>query len=159
MSRVSETGPSSQAGLRKGDKLLKVNGQDLVKADHHCAVEVLRNVGTEVDMVIERSVEEEPVVAKEAMPALSVNSVVKPSLAEKPLVVHHGPSPVSEKLSILSKSTEPDAALVILQKDANGLGFSIAGGKGSAPLRNDSEVSLLSINFFKLGGVRGRVMS
>lgn len=54
ISRVSEDGPAGKAGILKGDKLLQVNDQSLVGADHYDAVNVLKNSGDDITMVIAR---------------------------------------------------------------------------------------------------------
>lgn len=130
------------------------------------AVEVLRGVGTEVDMVIERL----PGDGSDTGRADATTAATKPSQAAasgSPPSCITDTQPVSQadvtdtrpvsqadvtETQPLSQAevtdTQPlsqaDALLVTLQKDDNGLGFSIAGGKGSAPLRNDSEVVIYS---------------
>ena len=54
ISRVSGDGPSREAGLQVGDKVLSVNENSLVDADHHRAVEVLKAAGNDVTMVVQR---------------------------------------------------------------------------------------------------------
>lgn len=45
ISRVTEGGPADLAGLRVGDKVLKVNGVSVIEVDHYQAVEVLKACG------------------------------------------------------------------------------------------------------------------
>ena len=56
ISRVTEQGPAAQAGIVVGDKVLSVNGNTLVHADHHRAVEVLKKTGNVITMVVARKV-------------------------------------------------------------------------------------------------------
>ncbi|KAK6629848.1 hypothetical protein RUM43_003668 [Polyplax serrata] len=56
ISRVTEGGPADLANLKVGDKVLSVNGHDLVGADHYEAVEVLRKAGGSLTLVILREV-------------------------------------------------------------------------------------------------------
>ncbi len=56
ISRVTEQGPAAQAGIVVGDKVLSVNGNTLVRADHHRAVEVLKRTGNVITMVVAREV-------------------------------------------------------------------------------------------------------
>ena len=54
ISRVSDSGPCCEAGIRVGDKLLQVNNTTLRDADHHRAVEVLKTAGSDVTMHVAR---------------------------------------------------------------------------------------------------------
>ena len=65
ISRVSHDGPSQQAGLQVGDKVLAVNQHSLVNADHHRAVDVLKAAGNDVTMVVERPARPEAAASSE----------------------------------------------------------------------------------------------
>ncbi|XP_067616411.1 protein lap4 isoform X6 [Eurosta solidaginis] len=56
ISRVTEGGPADMAGLKVGDKVLKVNGISVVEADHYQAVQVLKACGAVLVLVVEREV-------------------------------------------------------------------------------------------------------
>lgn len=59
---MTESGPAYEAGLRIGDKLLRVNECDLSNADHYEAVDVLKSAGKQIRMVILREVPKPQVV-------------------------------------------------------------------------------------------------
>lgn len=56
ISRVTEGGPADLAGLRVGDKVLKVNGNNVEHADHYTAVEILKACGSVLILFISREV-------------------------------------------------------------------------------------------------------
>lgn len=56
ISRVTEGGPADVAGLRVGDKVLKVNGVSVVDVDHYHAVQVLKACGAVLILHISREV-------------------------------------------------------------------------------------------------------
>ncbi|XP_036612820.1 protein scribble homolog isoform X15 [Trichosurus vulpecula] len=126
ISRVSEEGPAARAGVRVGDKLLEVNGVTLQGAEHHEAVEALRGAGGAVLMRVwrERMVEPEN--------AITVT----------PLRPEDDYSPRERRGSGL-RMPEPSSPpgpprqrhTTFLVRSERGLGFSIAGGKGSTPYR------------------------
>ena len=63
ISRVAEDGPSGKAGLQVGDKLLSVNDHNLVGAEHHEAVAVLKEAGNAIVMEVAREVLRGPPVS------------------------------------------------------------------------------------------------
>lgn len=56
ISRVTEGGPADLAGLKVGDKVLKVNGVSVIDADHYHAVDVLKACGSVLVLVVTRQV-------------------------------------------------------------------------------------------------------
>uniref|UniRef100_A0A8C2MGT5 Protein scribble homolog n=1 Tax=Cricetulus griseus TaxID=10029 RepID=A0A8C2MGT5_CRIGR len=127
ISRVSEEGPAARAGVRVGDKLLEVNGVTLQDAEHHEAVEALRGAGAAVQMRVwrERMVEPENAVT---ITPLRPEDDYSPRERRGgglrlPLLQPETPVPLRQRHA---------ACLVRSEK---GLGFSIAGGKGSTPYR------------------------
>ncbi|XP_043363100.1 protein scribble homolog isoform X3 [Dermochelys coriacea] len=124
ISRVSEEGPAARAGVRVGDKLLEVNGVALHCAEHHVAVEALRGSGSSVSMTVlrERMVEPENAITVTPLRPEDDYSPREPRgglrFPERP----EG-APVTERFS------------TCLMRNEKGLGFSIAGGKGSTPYR------------------------
>ncbi|NXD29948.1 SCRIB protein, partial [Spelaeornis formosus] len=124
ISRVSEEGPAARAGVRVGDKLLEVNGVSLHGAEHHVAVEALRGSGSSVSMTVlrERMVEPENAIT---VTALRPEDDYSPRERRGGLRFPEGPAAAvaAERFS------------TCLVRNEKGLGFSIAGGKGSTPYR------------------------
>ncbi|KAM8882045.1 protein scribble homolog isoform 3-T3 [Synchiropus picturatus] len=126
ISRVSEEGPAARAGVKVGDKLLEVNGVDLNEAEHHTAVEALRSSGASVSMSVlrERMVEPEN------------------AITTTPLRPEDDYFPRERRSSGLAFNMEPSLSgpqqrlSTCLIRNDKGLGFSIAGGKGSTPYRS-----------------------
>nr|XP_048692996.1 protein scribble homolog isoform X32 [Caretta caretta] len=124
ISRVSEEGPAARAGVRVGDKLLEVNGVALHRAEHHVAVEALRGSGSSVSMMVlrERMVEPENAITVTPLRPEDDYSPREPRgglrFPERP----EGAPPT-------------DRFSTCLMRNEKGLGFSIAGGKGSTPYR------------------------
>lgn len=56
ISRVTEGGPADLAGLKVGDKVLKVNGVSVIDTDHYHAVDVLKACGSVLVLVVTREV-------------------------------------------------------------------------------------------------------
>ncbi|CAL1532219.1 unnamed protein product [Lymnaea stagnalis] len=126
ISRVTEDGPAGKAGILKGDKLLKVNDENLVDADHYTAVNVLKNSGNDITMVVAR----EKLVANAHAESQEVRDTTH------------------ENVTTVSFTAEPEAEVygetvsTSLIRDHTGLGFSIAGGRGAVPFKgNDTSFS------------------
>ncbi|KAL2085639.1 hypothetical protein ACEWY4_018959 [Coilia grayii] len=128
ISRVSEDGPAARAGVKVGDKLLEVNDVCLQGAEHHTAVEALRSSGAAVTMTVlrERMVEPEN------------------AITTTPLRPEDDYFPRERRCSGVPFSMEPGSPApnantfrlsTCLLRNDKGLGFSIAGGKGSTPYR------------------------
>ncbi|KAM6283175.1 protein scribble homolog [Porphyrio hochstetteri] len=124
ISRVSEEGPAARAGVRVGDKLLEVNGVSLHCAEHHVAVEALRGSGSSVSMTVLRERMVEPENAITVTP-LRPEDDYSPRERRGGLRFPERPegTPPAERYS------------TCLMRNEKGLGFSIAGGKGSTPYR------------------------
>ncbi|XP_074754328.1 protein scribble homolog isoform X4 [Athene noctua] len=124
ISRVSEEGPAARAGVRVGDKLLEVNGVSLHCAEHHVAVEALRGSGSSVSMTVLRERMVEPENAITVTP-LRPEDDYSPRERRGGLRFPERPegAPPTERFS------------TCLMRNEKGLGFSIAGGKGSTPYR------------------------
>ncbi|XP_068911978.1 protein lap4 isoform X7 [Tenebrio molitor] len=126
ISRVTENGPADLAGLRVGDKVLTVNGVSVVNVSHYDAVEVLKESGPILILEISREVTKfvrDNVVRPAPVPRLEPNSLPPPP---EDVVVN----------KVLVHTT--------LIRDSRGLGFSIAGGKGSQPFKADSDAVFVS---------------
>ncbi|XP_030635367.1 protein scribble homolog isoform X1 [Chanos chanos] len=128
ISRVSEEGPAARAGVKVGDKLLEVNGVDLHGAEHHTAVEALRSSGTSVSMTVlrERMVEPENAIT---------TTPLRPEDDYFPRERRSSGLPFNvEPCSPAGTGNRQRLATCLIRND-KGLGFSIAGGKGSTPYR------------------------
>uniref|UniRef100_A0A803WCN8 Scribble planar cell polarity protein n=1 Tax=Ficedula albicollis TaxID=59894 RepID=A0A803WCN8_FICAL len=123
ISRVSEEGPAARAGVRVGDKLLEVNGVPLHRAEHQVAVEALRGSGSSVSMTVLRERMVEPENAITVTP-LRPGDDYSPRERRGGLRFPGGPEPPA-----------PGRFSTCLLRNEKGLGFSIAGGKGSTPYR------------------------
>ncbi|XP_061615096.1 protein scribble homolog isoform X23 [Phyllopteryx taeniolatus] len=131
ISRVSEEGPAARAGVKVGDKLLEVNGVDLHKAEHHAAVEALRSSGAAVSMTVLRERMVEPENAITTTPLRPEDDYFPRERRSSSglafsLEGGHGQGAGLGPLQRLS---------TCLVRNDRGLGFSIAGGKGSTPYR------------------------
>uniref|UniRef100_A0A8C9TGT4 Protein scribble homolog n=1 Tax=Scleropages formosus TaxID=113540 RepID=A0A8C9TGT4_SCLFO len=129
ISRVSEEGPAACAGVKVGDKLLEVNGVDLQGAEHQEAVEALRSWSAAVTVTVLRERMVEPENAVTTTPLRPEDDYLpreRPGSSSLPFCLDP-PSPSSS-----SRRQRLSARLV---RDDKGLGFSIAGGKGSTHYR------------------------
>ncbi|XP_043834770.1 protein scribble homolog isoform X18 [Dromiciops gliroides] len=126
ISRVSEEGPAARAGVRVGDKLLEVNGVTLQGAEHHEAVEALRGAGGAVLMRVWRERMVEPENAITVTPLRPEDDY---SPRERRGSALRLPEPSSPSGPPRQRHT------TFLVRSERGLGFSIAGGKGSTPYR------------------------
>ncbi|XP_060950075.1 protein scribble homolog isoform X9 [Limanda limanda] len=125
ISRVSEEGPAARAGVKVGDKLLEVNGVDLNEAEHHTAVEALRSSGASVSMSVLREHMVEPENAITTTPLRPEDDYFPRERRSSGIAFNMEPS-LSGPMQRLSTS---------LFRNDKGLGFSIAGGKGSTAYR------------------------
>ncbi|KAL4217947.1 Leucine-rich repeat-containing protein [Mactra antiquata] len=158
ISRVSEDGPAGLAGIKVGDKLMSVNGITLHDSDHYEAVDVLKGSGNDITMVVAREViithkaedddddddndeNEQEVEDTTEEPKAQEDNRVQFKTEE---IVEHAPAP-----SFATVTFEPEPGTDIygekvettLYRDAGGLGFSIAGGRGSVPYKgNDNAI-------------------
>lgn len=152
ISRVSAEGPAARAGVKVGDKLLEVNlcltlfsplvqvsyvlfvsqvnGVDLHEAEHHTAVEALRSSGATVSMTVLREHMVEP----------------ENAITTTPLRPEDDYFPRERRSSGIAFNLEPTTSgpqqrlTTCLIRNDKGLGFSIAGGKGSTPYRTGDTV-------------------
>uniref|UniRef100_A0AAY4B1F7 Protein scribble homolog n=1 Tax=Denticeps clupeoides TaxID=299321 RepID=A0AAY4B1F7_9TELE len=128
ISRVSEEGPAARAGVKVGDKLLEVNNVCLQGAEHHTAVEALRSSGSSVTMSVLRERMVEPENAITTTPLRPEDDYFPRERRSSGLPFCMEPSSPTPSAHMLRLST------VLLRND-KGLGFSIAGGKGSTLYR------------------------
>ncbi|XP_023312117.1 protein lap4 [Anoplophora glabripennis] len=132
ISRVTEGGPADLAGLKVGDKVLTVNGVNVVSVSHYDAVEVLKASGHVLILEVTREVTR---LVKKPEPA--------PAAAPAKHETYHVPPP---PLPPVEDDVQMQKVLVhtTLIRDSRGLGFSIAGGKGSQPFKADSDAVYVS---------------
>ncbi|XP_055784991.1 protein scribble homolog isoform X3 [Salvelinus fontinalis] len=126
ISRVSEDGPAARAGVKVGDKLLEVNGVALQGAEHHTAVEALRSSGTAVSMSVIREHMVEPENAITTTP-------LRPEDDYFPRERRASGLPFCMEASSPAGPRHRRSACLV--RNDKGLGFSIAGGKGSTAYR------------------------
>ncbi|XP_064104431.1 protein scribble homolog isoform X4 [Macrobrachium nipponense] len=176
ISRVTEDGPAYLAGLRVGDKLLMVNGRDVEVCDHYEAVNIMREAGSQLRLVVSREVTKlvpdkktvkvEPVGNHVVSPSIvSVSKVPEqtsvPDSLPREVTANHMGTPVnghSEAPAVngehanMNGEREPNGEMEILtetiyttlMRDHNGLGFSIAGGRGAAQFKDGSDAIYIS---------------
>ncbi|XP_046880234.1 LOW QUALITY PROTEIN: protein scribble homolog [Hypomesus transpacificus] len=134
ISRVSEDGPAARAGVKVGDKLLEVNGVDLHGAEHHTAVEALRSSGSSVSMSVvrERMVEPENAITTTPLRPEDDYFPRERRSSGLPFLMDASPPAPRHRLS------------TCLVRNDKGLGFSIAGGKGSTAFRTGDAAIYIS---------------
>lgn len=165
ISRVTEGGPADMAGLRVGDKVNKVNGVSVEEADHYDAVEVLKACGAVLVLQVTREVTrlvghpvffengelakiaiDQHIMAKEPkiIPA-PIQITPQPNISKhSEAAVHHqvathlllGASDIVHKVTLHTT--------LIRDQIGQGLGFSIAGGKGHTPFTEGSDGIFIS---------------
>jgi protein scribble len=154
VSRLTPDGPAELAGLRVGDKVLTANGQSLVDVDHYTSVEVLRSCGSVLVLQVLRETNPQPKDWAIHIPGESASSSLSNSRAPS-VISHHNnyehtngytldrnrktPDPLKE-LDL----TKKQIVYTTLIRDQNGLGFSIAGGKGSSHSKENNEPIVIS---------------
>jgi protein scribble len=166
ISRVTENGPADLAGLRVGDKVLKVNGVSVEDADHYDAVEVLKACGAVLVLQIAREVTrlvghpvflENGELAKIAIDhhhqVTKENAKIIPAPIQIPpqQPAHSEPSVHHQVAAHLLSGGGADVlhkvtlhTTLIRDQIGQGLGFSIAGGKGHAPFVDGSDGIFIS---------------
>ncbi|KAH8232131.1 hypothetical protein KR032_000166 [Drosophila birchii] len=202
ISRVTEAGPADLAGLKVGDKVIKVNGIVVVDADHYQAVQVLKACGAVLVLVVQRevtrlighpvfsedgsvsqiSVETRPLVAEERYIPASMEQpqhIPQQLLPQQPIpqlqqqqqqvAPTHSYSgnvfatPTANQIAepaAVATAAAPNGLLLngkeaplsfiqlhttlIRDQIGQGLGFSIAGGKGSPPFKDDCDGIFIS---------------
>lgn len=114
----------------------QVNGVDLHEAEHHTAVEALRSSGATVSMTVlrERMVEPENAIT---------TTPLRPEDDYFPR--ERRCSGLAFNLETTSSGPQQRFSTCLIRND-KGLGFSIAGGKGSTPYRTGDMVSATNFN-------------
>ncbi|XP_050430488.1 protein scribble homolog isoform X6 [Adelges cooleyi] len=154
VSRLTPDGPADLAGLRVGDKVLTANGHSLIDVDHYTAVEVLRSCGSVLVLQTLRETHPHPREWAIHVPGESTSSSVSNSRA--PSVISHHNNYENTNGHTLDRNrktpdplkdldmTKKQLIYTTLIRDQNGLGFSIAGGKGCTPFKDNSEAIFIS---------------
>ncbi|XP_054003546.1 protein lap4 isoform X2 [Hylaeus anthracinus] len=167
ISRVTEGGPADLAGLKVEDKVLSVNGVSVVNVGHYDAVEVLKACGRVLVLVVQREVTRilppyEQTSRKDSV-CSSLSTSRAPSATSHvsstglPHNLENGDASlphetikikkIPEPISTVKQGTEPMVSVLVhttLIRDQNGLGFSIAGGEGSPPFKDNSDAIYIS---------------
>ncbi|KAK9878834.1 hypothetical protein WA026_003669 [Henosepilachna vigintioctopunctata] len=136
ISRVTEGGPADLAGLRVGDKVLTVNGVSVVEVSHYDAVEVLKASGSVLILEVVREVTRLVREVKLRNEHINLNASQGNDIKK----VLPSPLPPINDDKILQQVL----IHTTLIRDSRGLGFSIAGGKGSQPFKLDSDAIFIS---------------
>ncbi|XP_076655479.1 scribble planar cell polarity protein [Halictus rubicundus] len=168
ISRVTEGGPADLAGLEVDDKVLSVNGVSVVNVGHYDAVEVLKACGNVLVLVVQREVTRivppyEQTSSRKDSVCSSLSTSRAPSATSHvsstglPHNLENGDASlphdgikskrIPEPLSTVKSASEPMVSVLVhttLIRDQNGLGFSIAGGEGSPPLKDNSDAIYIS---------------
>lgn len=178
ISRVTADGPADLAGLRVGDKVIKVNGVSVENVDHYDAVEVLKACGAVLVLLVSREVTRlvgHPVFHENgSLAKIAIDSqytVPQKSIPPPIEIIHkssddlqayqqqHTQAPGLQTphsaplldtghhhLLLGSDKIHKKVLHTTLIRDqiGQGLGFSIAGGKGHAPFIEGSECIYIS---------------
>ncbi|XP_068208938.1 protein lap4-like isoform X10 [Palaemon carinicauda] len=186
ISRVTDDGPAYLAGLRVGDKLLMVNGRDVEVCDHYEAVNIMREAGSQLRLVVSREVTKLVPEKKTVKVEPVGNHVVSPSVVNvskvpeqtsvpeslpREVTANHMGTPVNGHGEVpavngehanMNGEGEPNGEMehydkvnfpkqiltetiyTTLMRDHNGLGFSIAGGRGAAQFKDGSDAIYIS---------------
>ncbi|VUZ51535.1 unnamed protein product [Hymenolepis diminuta] len=164
VSRLAAGGLAETSGLKVGDKLLEVNGVNMVNIEHQVAVSALRTDATRFKLLLCREVPvvtQAPPQSPQTVNAESTNDgrsaktfPPQPSYLADPQRAHNLPSSLLNTTSlgrVISSSTLPfsQAAPTAMQlikctlhRDWSGLGFSIAGGRGVLGPQADASTHL-----------------
>ncbi|XP_055699199.1 protein lap4-like isoform X13 [Phlebotomus papatasi] len=175
ISRVTEGGPADLAGLRVGDKVLKVNGVSVELADHYEAVEILKACGSVLVLLVTREVTRlvgHPVFSEDgSVSQISIDNrtleqqqmdmqqhqkfipppiQINPQQQQNPGVVPQGVVTSPPLLTATPNGVLENGGRDVVHKITlhttfirdqigQGLGFSIAGGRGSPPYKDGSD--------------------
>ncbi|XP_018334001.1 protein lap4 isoform X2 [Agrilus planipennis] len=125
ISKITRGGPADLAGLCVGDKVLKVNGVSVINVSHYDAVEVLKASGPLLTLEVSREVTPEIVENSDIKSDMQNNNTI----AKPPKPASPSPPELPEE----NKDNFTQRVLIhtTLIRDSQGLGFSVAGGKGS----------------------------
>ncbi|CAH1400364.1 unnamed protein product [Nezara viridula] len=155
VSKVTEGGPADKVDLRVGDKIISVNGHSMTGIGHHEAVNVLRTIGPVLHIVIDRETAKlRPIKSPSPLHDRTATDSPSSTLSRPSSSISNrdssiglnGPT-IESKLSQLKRSdydVQIQTIHTTLIRDQNGLGFSIAGGKGSPQFKENSDAIYIS---------------
>ncbi|XP_014280557.1 protein lap4 isoform X3 [Halyomorpha halys] len=155
VSKVTEGGPADKVDLRVGDKIISVNGHSMTGIGHHEAVNVLRTIGPVLHIVIDRETAKlRPIKSPSPLHDRTATDSPSSTLSRPSSSISNrdssiglnGPT-IDSKLSQLKRSdydVQIQTIHTTLIRDQNGLGFSIAGGKGSPQYKENSDAIYIS---------------
>ncbi|KHJ41684.1 PDZ/DHR/GLGF domain protein [Trichuris suis] len=123
ISKVVEGGAADLAGLKVGDKLLSVNGRSVVNIEHSKAVEIMKLAGGLVQLNLCRD--------EATIPTTGLSLTTD----------HHSPPQDVERR--MEKAVETVSTTI--KRESSGLGFSVAGGKGSNTNAGDDSIFISRI--------------
>ncbi|KAK4473445.1 hypothetical protein MN116_002814 [Schistosoma mekongi] len=132
VSRLNPNGLAATSGLKLGDKLLEVNGVNLVNVEHHVAVAALRANTNYFRILVTRDIQ--------AFTKPENCKITNPPL----LGTNLNMSTKSQAIGSINTKGIPEFIHCTLHRNSNGLGFSIAGGQGSLPPPLDNEAIYVS---------------
>lgn len=141
ISRVTENGPADLAGLRVGDKVTTVNGVSVIGVSHYDAVEVLKASGSVLILEISREVTR---IIRDFDAKSSDTQSLDSSSARQPELLARVPSPINTLAAADDGAMRKVLVHTTLIRDSRGLGFSIAGGRGSQPFKTGSDAVYVS---------------
>lgn len=167
VSRITEHGPAEAAGLRVGDKIISVNHFDFSNIEHYEAVEKLKTAGLEFAITIEREAPAANSTGKALpppLPPIRTSVISKSSVSSPETVVKTKPPPLNavppvamspkadtntsraslNRLSTGELNLSKQIIHTTLIREENGLGFSISGGIGAPPYKDNSESVYIS---------------
>ncbi|ESN98469.1 hypothetical protein HELRODRAFT_192938 [Helobdella robusta] len=146
ISRVTPGGPCHLAGIMVGDKLLEVNGNSLVNADHHRAVSVLKDAGNDVTAVVARLVAmENKGIANQANFLNNNNNNNNNNTVKNERIVNGEKDDDDDDVADEDGGFDWKPIKATLKKiPGKGLGFSIVGGREAAGNRDGDESIYIS---------------
>ncbi|KAK3861440.1 hypothetical protein Pcinc_032603 [Petrolisthes cinctipes] len=173
ISRVTEDGPAYLAGLRVGDRLAIVNGHNVEVCDHYEAVNIMREAGSQLRLVVSREektladnqVSNVEPVANHVADQITLSSTPTTTTTTATTVTqgkmqtgNHVSTSISDHTAVNGEHTAingegetngemevlTETLYTTLMRDHNGLGFSIAGGKGAAQFKEGSDAIYIS---------------
>lgn len=145
ISRVTEGGPADLAGLRVGDKVVKVNGVSVVDVDHYHAVEVLKACGAVLVLHISREItrlvghpvfNEDGVVQQIAVTSKPTPAVVSVPIEKTEQIIRTATKIVPSPIQIHNESTQQQQQHQLTPLTASHPNGVIENGNGRVSLKS-----------------------
>lgn len=160
ISRVTEGGPADLAGLRVGDKVVKVNGVSVVDVDHYHAVEVLKACGAVLVLHISREItrlvghpvfNEDGVVQQIAVTSKPTPAVVSVPIEKTEQIIRTATKIVPSPIQIHNESTQSQQQQQLTHLTASHPNGVIENGNGRVSIKNRFQIlGIFSIYSFHL---------